>query len=207
MPEPGSAATSDCDERRQITGGQRRRLQDGILAGIRRILASARALHSAAAGRDQPDSDGLLAVAVGLYTYAFEEYGKLLLVSSLHEKDGVISVPYRDIFRSHRKKFEAARKALPEECWSAADGYFDPAYFDPAYFDTGTRLNATFPARMSLLYLDIDSSGEPAAPIPASATLLKNALSGMERATKEWEARNRPAGAGDKGARRGRGEA
>ena len=185
---------------RKITAEQRRRLEDAILSGIRRLLASSRALHGTTTGSGPPDSDGLLAVAAGLYTYAFEEYGKLLLVERLPEKGGVVSVPYREIFRSHGKKFEAARGALPKKCWSAEGGFFDPTFFD-----TWSSLSATFPARMSMLYLDMDGNGEPVVSIPPRPMLLESALSGMERAVDEWAARNRPAEArgeetgGDKG--------
>ena len=182
---------------RRITAMQRRRLEDAILSGIRRILASSRALHAAAAGRSQSDSDGLMAVAAGLYTYAFEEYGKLLLVERLPEKGGVVSVPYREIFRSHGKKFEAACGELPKECWSAETGLFDPNLFDPGLFDTWSSLSATFTTRMSLLYLDLDSNGEPIVSIPPRAMLLESALSGMEESVTEWKARNRPAGPGN----------
>lgn len=202
MPEPDDAQAA---AHRKITAEQRRRLEDAVLSGVRRILASSRVLHGAAAGRSQSDSDGLLAVAAGLYTYAFEEYGKLLLVARLPEKGGVVSVPYREIFRSHGKKFEAARKALPKECWSAKAGFFDPTFFDPTFFDTRSSLSATFPARMSMLYLDMDGNGEPVVPIPPRPKLLESALTGMERAVEEWAARNRTVGAcdeetgGDKG--------
>lgn len=193
-PPAAVAAGGDDDGHRRITAKQRRRLEDAILSGIRRILASSRALHRTGSALGPRDSDGLLAVAAGLYTYAFEEYGKLLLMERLPEKGGVVSVPYREIFRSHGKKFEAASEALPKECWSAEAGYFDPAYFDPAYFDTWGSLEATFPVRVSMFYLDMDSNGEPVVPIPMKAALLENALAGMEQAVGEWEGRNRPAG-------------
>lgn len=196
---PTAVAAAGGDGHRRITARQRRRLEDAILSGIRRILASSRVLHSAATGRSRSDSDGLLAVAAGLYTYAFEEYGKLLLVARLPEKGGVISVPYREIFRSHGKKFEAARGTLPKECWSAVEGYIGSAYIGSARVGIVTTLDATFPARMSIFYLDMDSNGDPAESIPSSAKLLENALAGMERAVGEWEALNRPAGLGDGG--------
>lgn len=96
----------------------------------------------------------------------------------------------------------AAREALPKECRSAEDGYIDPAYFD-----TGTALNATFPTRMSTLYLDMDRNGRPVESIPPTAQLLEGALTGMERGVGEWEARGRPDAADDSEARSGRGVA
>lgn len=197
MSEPSRVATATAH--RKISGEQHQRLQDAILSGIVRILKSTRELHDAISRRGPPDSDDLLRVAVGLYTYAFEEYGKLLLIGSLPEKGGVVSVPYREIFRSHEKKFKAAREGLPRECWSAETGIFDPRIFDPRIFDTWGSLKAAFSVRMSMLYLDIDNNGEPVVAIPTRAELLEGALSGMERAVKEWEARNRPSGAGGEG--------
>lgn len=194
LPEPDGAPAAATH--RKITAKQRHRLEDAVLSGIRRILASSRALHGAAAGRSRPDSDGLLAVAAGLYTYAFEEYGKLLLVERLPEKGGVVSVPYREIFRSHGKKFEAARGALPKECWSAVEGYIGSSYIGSARVGMVTALDATFRARMSMLYIDMDSNGDPAEAILVSPQLLENALTGMDRAVEEWEARNKLAGQG-----------
>ena len=212
MPESGGApptAAAGDGGRRRITARQRRRLEDAALSGIGRILASSRFLHGATTGRSLPDSDGLLAVAAGLYTYALEEYGKLLLVGRLPEKGGIISVPYRAIFRSHGKKFEAAREALPKGCWSAEAGIFDPRIFDPRIFDprifdprifdTRGSLEATFHSRTSSFYLDIEHSGDPVKPIPMKAGLLGSALSGMERTVKECEAYNRPTGLGGGG--------
>lgn len=198
MPEPGEGA----GRHQRISSGQRESLLDAALAGIRRLLRSAEALSREALSPDAVDPDGLLAVAGGLYTYAVEEYSKALLIESLPEKSGVISVPYREIFRSHGKTFEAARGALPRECWSAEDGYIDPAYFD-----TGTALNATFPTRMSTLYLDMDRNGRPVESIPPTAQLLEGALAGMERGVGEWEARGRSDAADAGEARSGRGVA
>ena len=96
----------------------------------------------------------------------------------------------------------AARGALPKECQSAEDGYFDPAHFD-----MGTILNATFPVRMSTLYLDMDRNGRPVESIPATVQLLEGVLAGMEQGVGGWEARRRPNAADDSEARSGRGVA
>ena len=158
------------------------------------LLRSARALLDASASPDEPDSGGLLAVAGGLYTYAVEEYGKLLLLGSLPEKGGIVSVPYLDIFRSHRKKFDAALENLPADCGQLKWGIFDPAIFDPAIFNTG--IDASFASRASLLYLDMDPDGRPVAPdIPDRGQLAK-AIGGLERAVAEWISQGRPEGQG-----------
>lgn len=173
-------------EHLRISGVQRQRLQDSILAGIGRLLDSSKTLL-ADASPDAPDSGGPLAVAGGLYTYALEEYGKLLLIRSLPEKGGSVSVPYREIFRSHSKKFRAALDALPYECRLLGGGIFDPRIFDPRIFDTDV-LEATFSARASQFYTDIDRGGEPAASRRPRAKTLEKAPRGLERAAAEWEA-------------------
>lgn len=175
---------------RRIATKRRRRLEDAALSGIKRILASSRALHGAAAGRGSPDSDGLLAPPASLYTCGFEEYGKLLPVETLSEKGGAASVPHKERFRSHRKKFEAARKALPRECRSAETGLFDALIFD-----TYSSPNATVPARMTMARLGMNRNGELGVSIPLGARLLETSLAGMGRAAEEWAARGRPSGA------------
>ena len=190
MPEPPPRGAPAAADHVRISGGQLWRLQDAILSGIRRLLGSSEALRRAAASAGEPDSGGLLTVAGGLYTYAVEEYGKLLLLESLPEKGGAVSVPYREIFRSHGKKFEAALGALPADCGRLARGIFDPRIFDPRIFDTEVT-EATFFTRMSMLYTDIDRSGRPSAPRRVDAGLLEKALRGLEQAAAEWEASNR----------------
>lgn len=197
MPESAEGA----GRHQRISVEQRESLLDAVLAGIRRLLRSAEALRREALSPDAADPDGLLAVAGGLYTYAVEEYGKALLIESLPEKGGIISVPYREIFGSHGKKFEAALKDLPVECSAIGAGVFDPHIFDPRIFDTG--LQATFQGRMRLLYLDMDRKGGPIVEDTPDARMLAGALSGLDQALARKE-RGRPAKAGGV-ARRARG--
>ena len=99
----------------QISAEQRDRLQSSTLSGIKRVLAAATALHKLAAEGLERKSDDLLVVAAGLYTYAFEEYGKLLLVSELEDAGGAVAIPYMDMFRSHDQKFKRAARDVPRE--------------------------------------------------------------------------------------------
>lgn len=178
----------------RITAAQRRRLQDAVLAGIGHLLASAEALRRGAASAGAPEPGGLLTVAGGLYTYAVEEYGKLLLLGSLPEKGGIVSVPYREIFRTHQKKFDAALDNLPADCGQLKWGIFDPALFDPAIFDTG--MDASFASRASPLYLDMDPDGRPVAPDVPDRGQLAKAIGGLERAVAEWMAQGKSEGQG-----------
>ena len=179
-------------DHKQITCKQRAILLDATLAGIRRLLASVKALLDAAATPGSPDPDGLLAVAGGLYTYALEEYGKAILLDALPEKGGAVSVPYREIFRTHRKKFDAAIDELPAECNTLRPGIFDPRIFDRRIFDVG--LSASFSSRTRLFYLDMSRSGGPIMPATPSAKVLAGALCGLERAVAGREARGRLTG-------------
>lgn len=188
-PAPARRAPSVAEHVR-INGEQRVALQGAALAGVRSLLRSASILLGAAASPGEPDPHGLLTASGALYTYAVEEYGKLLLIESLPEKGGIVSVPYREIFRSHGKKFKAALGTLPAECGQLARGIFDPRIFDPRIFDA-EMTEATFFTRMSLLYTDIGRSGRPSTPRRLDAKLLRKALQGLEQAVAEWEACNR----------------
>lgn len=97
----------------QINAEPRDRLQASTLSGIKRVLAAATALHKLATDDRERKSADLLVVAAGLYTYAFEEYGKLLLVSELEDAGGAVAIPYMDMFRSHDQKFKRAARDVP----------------------------------------------------------------------------------------------
>lgn len=186
-PTPAPAA-----EHVRIRGGQREILQRAAAASVRSFLRSAKFLLKAADSLDapvvlgEPGSGDLLTVAGGLYTYALEEYGKLLLLGSLSEKGGIVSVPYRAIFRSHGKKFEAALETLPADCALMRRGPFDPVTFSMG-------LDASFASRTYLLYLDMRPDGHPVAPHPPDPAQLARAVDGLERAVEEWMARGGPA--------------
>lgn len=192
-PAPVRRAPSAAEHVR-INDEQRTALQGAVLAGAQSLSRSARILLDAAAAPGEPDPGGLLTAAGGLYTYAVEEYGKMLLLGSLPEKGGAVSVPYREIFRSHEKKFEAAFKDLPADCAQLKWGLFDPGLFDPRLFDTG--LGAGFAGRTNLLYLDMDLDGRPVAPGVPDPEQLAKAVAGLERAVEKRAAQGGPAGPG-----------
>jgi hypothetical protein len=56
-------------------------------------------------------------VAAGIYVYAVEEFGKLLLLKNASLQNGVRRVEYRDEFVNHPKKFKTAFD------YSQANGY------------------------------------------------------------------------------------
>ena len=167
----------------RVSGGRRKALQGAALAAVQSILRSVRIFLDTAASPCEPDSRGLLTAAGGLYTYALEEYGKMLLLGSLPKKGGIVSVSYREIFRSHRK-FEAALGALPAECGQLKRGPFNPAIFQ-------IGLNASFVSWTHLLYLDMRRDGHPIAPYLPDAEQFARAVAGLGRAVAEHEASSR----------------
>ena len=177
-----------------ITGRQREILQGAALASVQSLLVSARTLLDKAVYPGGPHWASLLTTAGALYTYALEEYGKMLLLGRIPEKGGIVSVPYREIFRSHRKKFDAALGALPPDCALMTRGPFDPG--PPCSRQYGARLDASFASRTHLLYLDITCDGHPALPDSPDPEQLARAVGGLERAATELAAKGWTAGPG-----------
>jgi hypothetical protein len=58
-------------------------------------------------------------IAAGLYIYAVEEFGKLLLLKNINELDGKRMVIYKKEFLSHTKKFKAAFDCLQANKYDA----------------------------------------------------------------------------------------
>ena len=205
-PAPARRAPSAAVHRK-ISNRKRETLQGAAAAGVQSLLWSARILLDKEASSDaaailgDPGPGDLAAVAAALHTYAVEEYGKLLLLGSLPEEDGVVSVPHRVIFRSHDKKFNAALEKIPAECALIRQGPPDLSMFNPTIFDMG--MDASFESRTRLLYLDMDSNGNPTAPRPPAPAHLAKAVAGLERAVADWVAQGGPVWPG--GAAPGRG--
>ncbi|MGI0013133.1 MAG: hypothetical protein ACREBU_06795 [Nitrososphaera sp.] len=60
--------------------------------------------------------DNTLQICAGLYTFALEEYGKLLILQEYSPSNGKVIIDYARIFRSHPPKFKKALDNLPTEC-------------------------------------------------------------------------------------------
>jgi hypothetical protein len=102
------------------------------------------------------------AISAGLYTYAVEEYGKILLLKKCVPTNGKVTINYSQIFRDsrHDNKFPSAIKDFENqapECIILAKGMFDPAIFDLKIFDNTPPIIADFTTRMAIFYCDIDS--------------------------------------------------
>ena len=170
----------------RITFEQRDRLRTATLSGIKRILAAALALYKSAASAHGRASDDLLVMAAGLYTYAFEEYGKLLFIEDLKENDEGVLIPHA-LFHSHNQKFQKAEKEIPEEFRTLRNPLFDRANLDHFLDDSA---GPTFPGRMLSFYADIDSNGNPTRPPTPDSEFLEKAIRYLGLAVSKWEDRN-----------------
>ena len=114
---------------------------------------------------------GLDDVSAGLYTYALEEFGKLILLDKSEPiaNNTKRKIKYRSEFTSHDTKFEAAFDYLQDynpsgyKCYVLNDeGSYSPRSFTWRSFHIG--LLADFKARMSIFYSDLsyklNDSGE-----------------------------------------------
>src|SRR5437870_13866809 len=54
-------------------------------------------------------------ICAGLYTFALEEYGKILHLQSYATND-IIEIKYKHGFRHHPTKFDLVKSKLPAQC-------------------------------------------------------------------------------------------
>jgi hypothetical protein len=104
-------------------------------------------------------------ICAGIYTYAIEEYGKILFLNSLSPlpspNNNKLKVPYTHLnqgFFDHIHKFELALydKNLPYSCKVLRGGGFTFTGFTKTGFITDTP--ADFEARKSIFYTDFDGN-------------------------------------------------
>lgn len=104
---------------------------------------------------------------VGIYTYAIEEYGKILFLNGLRptaEKNNKLRVRYahrNNGFRDHEHKFNLALndKYLPASCKVLLeDGGLTASGFEASGFITETRTRPDMKTRMSVFYADFDEN-------------------------------------------------
>ena len=120
------------------------------------------------------DSNGNGAVCAGLYMYAVEDYGKLLLLKKYQPVNRTVNITYKEEFCKHPVKFNEATKSancLPKDCVNLSRGLFDPAIFDTK----NTKVESE--ARMAIFYTDFNDKGDGIVPIPpVEKNKLKNAI-------------------------------
>lgn len=95
-------------------------------------------------------------VAGGLYTFAIEEYGKLLYLLSCKPSEGKVEINYDGQFRNHTKKFKRALDELPPKCKNLHSGSFTTSGFTSSGYNTDTL--ADFEVRKGIFYVDLDEN-------------------------------------------------
>jgi AbiV family abortive infection protein len=122
---------------------------------------------------------GNSAISAGLYMFAVEEYGKLLLLKNYKPSKEIIQIKYKNEFRNHRAKFGIAIKTLPKECIILHEGAFDREAFDPEAFDTDEIADCE--TRQAVFYSDFISSGDFIKPNPSvDKELLEKAVAQLK---------------------------
>jgi len=95
-------------------------------------------------------------VAGGLYTYAVEEYGKILfLLENKPLNYGNVTINYKK-FTVHPHKFGRALEKLPDECKKIHSGGLTISGFTSSGFNTDTIVD--FEARKAIFYSDFDGN-------------------------------------------------
>jgi AbiV family abortive infection protein len=122
---------------------------------------------------------GHVTVCSGLYMYALEEYGKLLLLKNCKSIGGVAKIKYKNEFRSHLAKFGIAIRTLPQECTTLHEGAFDRTCYDSEAFDTNEIADCE--TRQGIFYTDFTMDGKHVKRIPTvNGELFKNAVTQLK---------------------------
>lgn len=144
-------------------------MMQATLQGIIKLLESVERLLN---------NGGNEAICAGLYTFAVEEYGKLLLLGNYSPSSGKVQVRYKDEFRNHTEKFRIAIEHLPKECTRLYEAGFSDD------FENGfekIRVGADWEARLGIFYCDFTNSGDGIKPVPSvDKGRLKKAISQFE---------------------------
>lgn len=114
--------------------------------------------------------DGYEDICAGLYTFALEEYGKILLLQSYPTAD-IIEIKYKDGFMNHHRKFNLIKDALTSECLELNKGDFNKEEFNPEEFNVDVA--ADLDSRLGVFYTDFIDSADGIKRIP---TVNKEAL-------------------------------
>jgi hypothetical protein len=131
-------------------------------------------------------------IAAGIYIYAVEEFGKLLLLKNANALSGMRRIVYEKEFRSHLKKFKAAFDYFQanrfDACLVLSEGDVVPS--DVVWSDAIIGLLANTGARLSVFYSDFAYDKNLNVIIENLPTvdlgLLQKASNELERAGKEF---------------------
>ncbi len=123
-------------------------------------------------------------LSAGLYLYAFEEFGKLLVLHDTEKVNGKHRVNYANKFTRHSKKFKCAARYLEahgyDDCLVLGGG-FDPRGFDSKGFITA--MLADFDSRLSIFYSDFNEDGSIVELPSVESDTLRKAIDTLEIAT------------------------
>ena len=128
---------------REVDESTWKELQARTLYGIRSILKLSTSLLI-----DLPTSIAPYqhtAITAGLYTYAIEEYGKLLILQSYTSSNGRVRINIYDEFKNHDPKFEKVSEVLPKEC---------------LLLNSTLNIITSFGVRKSVFFSEIDKNGK-----------------------------------------------
>jgi AbiV family abortive infection protein len=115
-------------------------------------------------------------ISAGIYTYAIEEYGKIVLLRESPRINGKIKVEFKGGFKNHFRKIGIAVDQLPDECKYLRKGIFDPSIFDPNIFDTQDVV-ADFESRMGVFFTDFSETERDIQNVPiVDGITLMNAI-------------------------------
>lgn len=129
-------------------------------------------------------------IAAGLYTYALEEFGKLLLVKGSKLPNNLYEIN-NDWFKTHKDKFPKAFDYLQEnnhgQCIELTEGDF--AFNDFYWRDFMIGLTADFAARLTIFYSDFipnSNNDIDVMEIPdVDRNILQSAIVELEKAIRE----------------------
>ena len=132
-------------------------------------------------------------ISAGLYTYAMEEFGKIILLKDSHllKNSSKRKIEYSKQFACHKAKFKAVIDYLVERNQQKClilnnEGNFIEENFDLRNFGTG--LIADFQARLSIFYSDFEYSkhiGIKKVPI-VDESMLKDAIGILENVVDQF---------------------
>jgi hypothetical protein len=139
-------------------------INEGLRDEMRRFIKERIIQNLEATKRLLELGEDYLDTCVGIYTYAIEEYGKILFLNSLNrtpEKNNKLRVRYthsNNGFLDHEHKFNLALndKDLPDSCKVLLEGGFLSSGFLSSGFITETQPDMK--TRMSVFYADFDEN-------------------------------------------------
>lgn len=142
-------------------------IDEGLRDEMRRFIKERIIQNLEATKRLLELGEDYIDTCVGIYTYAIEEYGKILFLNGLRptaEKNNKLRVRYAHRnhgFRDHEHKFNLALdgKDLPASCKVQLEGGgLIPSGFEASGFITETRTRPDMKTRMSIFYADFDEN-------------------------------------------------